>query len=631
MIVPMARLTVVVLRSQRDGALARLQDLGVLHLAEPPSGVDERLERSRRALDDVHGAEAELRQAAREAAHARPRGRGARAQRSGRGGGAAGGDEALTRPLAAPAGPAASPEAVVAEVSACLARRAEQHQALRRTRDELASLRPLGAFDPAAVRELEERGVSLRLFAAPAGRQLEAPAGTSLHEVGAARGRRYVALVGAGAQAVELVGAEPVPLPEASPAELTARAAELERALAAGRARLEALAVALPALHELAAGGEDRLLLERARSQLHRAGTLAYLSGYCPERDLPRVEREAREQGWGLVVAPIDDAADAPTFIEPPRWARPIRELFGLVGVLPGYDQVDVSIPFLVFFSLFFAMIVGDAGYGALFLAMTWIGRRALPRAPRQLFDLLRLLSVATIVWGLASGNIFGLGDLPRPLQLVRLGWLADPDHVILLSFLIGAVHLSLAHAWNAVRWWGSVRALAQVGWALVIWVMFFLARTLVLAAEFPRLMLPVLVLGVTLIVLFMTPWRRFSEEWFAHAMLPLNLVSAFVDVVSYVRLFAVGAASLAVASAFDQMALGGGVGGPVAAVAAVLVLFFGHALNIALASLGVLVHGVRLNTLEFAGHLGVEWTGRPYRPFAHAERPAPSSSREAA
>jgi V/A-type H+-transporting ATPase subunit I len=115
--------------------------------------------------------------------------------------------------------------------------------------------------------------------------------------------------------------------------------------------------------------------------------------------------------------------------------------------------------------------------------------------------------------------------------------------------------------------------------------------------------------------VLFMTPLRRLRAEWFNHVMLPLNLVSNFVDVVSYVRLFAVGMATFAMASAFNEMA-GGMARGAVGHLAAAALLFLGHTLNILLASMGVLVHGIRLNTLEFSGHLGLEWSGRPYRPL---------------
>ena len=97
-----------------------------------------------------------------------------------------------------------------------------------------------------------------------------------------------------------------------------------------------------------------------------------------------------------------------------------------------------------------------------------------------------------------------------------------------------------------------------------------------------------------------------------------LDGISAFSDIISYIRLFAVGLASLAIAESFNSMAGGvadslGGVGG---VVAAVVILFLGHTLNLAMGALSVVVHGVRLNMLEFSGHLGMEWTGVEYAPF---------------
>jgi V/A-type H+-transporting ATPase subunit I len=199
-----------------------------------------------------------------------------------------------------------------------------------------------------------------------------------------------------------------------------------------------------------------------------------------------------------------------------------------------------------------------------------------------------------------------------------RLDWLTEERNVIGLTFAIGATHLTLAHLWNAVRYANTLRALAELGWVATTWTMYLLARQLVLGDRFPAAAWPVFGVGVALILAFTTPWRRLRREWFGHAVLPLSLVNNFVDVVSYVRLFAVGAASFAVAGAFNELAAGIGLGGPVGGVLAALVLFFGHALNVLLAAMGVLVHGVRLNTLEFAGHLGLPWTGHDYRPFAH-------------
>jgi V/A-type H+-transporting ATPase subunit I len=140
-----------------------------------------------------------------------------------------------------------------------------------------------------------------------------------------------------------------------------------------------------------------------------------------------------------------------------------------------------------------------------------------------------------------------------------------------------------------------------------------------VLLHDFPSPLLYVLAVGAALIVLFMTPVKRLKEDWIGHVMFPLNLIGNFVDVVSYVRLFAVGAATLAVASAFNAMAAETAQG-LFTGLAAALILFLGHTLNILLAMMGVLVHGVRLNTLEFATHLGLQWKGRKYSPFRRRE-----------
>ncbi len=128
---------------------------------------------------------------------------------------------------------------------------------------------------------------------------------------------------------------------------------------------------------------------------------------------------------------------------------------------------------------------------------------------------------------------------------------------------------------------------------------------------------------GIALIALFMATLKELKTEWINLAMLPLSIVSALVDVISYIRLFAVGMASLAVAQSFNEMALGIGFSNVFAGFCAALILFFGHLLNIILCGLAVLVHGVRLNTLEFSMHMNMEWSGVPYTPFArtHTQR----------
>jgi len=97
---------------------------------------------------------------------------------------------------------------------------------------------------------------------------------------------------------------------------------------------------------------------------------------------------------------------------------------------------------------------------------------------------------------------------------------------------------------------------------------------------------------------------------------LPIDIISGFSDVVSYLRLFAVGYASVVVAYSFNEMAIGGGINSVLAGVLAAFILIVGHLLNIVLGAMAIIVHGVRLNMLEFSGHLNMEWSGIKYKPF---------------
>jgi len=599
-IVPMKRVTVVMLRSHHERSLALLQDLGALHLASEPANDSEGVAQARSRVEAAR--------AAVEALH-----------------------RTVPNVEAVPDAGRAADEGVETAVERVLAlserlERIDQERSV--VERELERVAPLGEFDPSALAELARHGVGVRLLRAPARWSTEQPGDVVVRELGRQGRERIVALVGP-AEALDQArlgdgsaAAEPFAVPGEAPVALRARRARLASEREEAVAELRGLARRRDAIAASIAPAEDRLAFERARAGSALSGPLAVVRGFCPAPKLPSVERAAQEYGWGLFVEEVDDPNDAPTEITVPRWVRPIRALFSFTGVLPGYDQVDVSVPFLLFMSLFFAMIVGDAGYGLLFLGLTEFGRWRMTDAPKAMFSLLRVMSICTIAWGVLTGSYFGIALLPHPLKAVQVSWLTGQDHLILLSFLIGAVHLTVAHGWNVLRFFPSPRAFAQLGWIFTTWTMFFLAREMVLGAAFPRLMLYVLVAGIVLIVLFMTPPKALKSEWFNHVMLPLSLVSNFVDLVSYVRLFAVGAATFAIAQAFNQMAVGSGVSGVVAGAVAALVLFFGHTLNILLATMGVLVHGVRLNMLEFASHLGMEWTGRPYRPFAHTQGP---------
>jgi V/A-type H+-transporting ATPase subunit I len=172
--------------------------------------------------------------------------------------------------------------------------------------------------------------------------------------------------------------------------------------------------------------------------------------------------------------------------------------------------------------------------------------------------------------------------------------------------------HLQVAWKFN-----NSVRAIAQLGWIAIIWGLFLIVSQMVLGIEAPGFMLWLFIGGAALVALFSKPGPNVIKGMVSSlGGLPLSIINGFSDIISYIRLYAVGLSTVLMASSFNQMAIGDGVTTVVSGIAAVIILILGHGLNMILAAMAVIVHGVRLNMLEYAGHANVEFSGNEYKPF---------------
>lgn len=243
-----------------------------------------------------------------------------------------------------------------------------------------------------------------------------------------------------------------------------------------------------------------------------------------------------------------------------------------------------------------------------------------------QVRILIYVLSGATIVWGVLSGTYFGseqiaalpyLSDMVVP-EIASFG-VDNISFMMHLSFLIGAIHLTVAHGIRVFWFINSIRALSEIGWIALVWGLFLITEQLVLGTPMPDWGMWLFIGGAILVALFSMESKNFVKSMLVSlANLPLSLISGFSDIVSYVRLFAVGMATAAVAASFNNMILPDGIGdlGILNLLMAAIALLLGHGLNIALALMAVMVHGIRLNMLEFSGHLGVQFSGKAYKPF---------------
>ena len=367
-----------------------------------------------------------------------------------------------------------------------------------------------------------------------------------------------------------------------------------------------------------------------------RDDKLVWLSGYIPESEIESFIDTAKQQSWAWAISDVaEDDSNVPTKIKYGKLTGLIKPIFDILGVVPGYREYDISFWFLSFFALFFAMIIGDAGYGALFLIGTVLYHLKSKKITNIIL-LLYLLSFSTVIWGALTGTWFGLeGAMHIPIlkAMVIPGFANYPEYfnitsnsvqnnVMKFCFSIGVIQLALACIMNISRKIGSknLSFVADIGWLFSISALYLVVLNLVIGEKINIAVVGIIVaLGFLLVVLFggMEPGKTFAQGLKSGVgdafTVFLNTISAFGNVMSYIRLFAVGMASLAIAQSFNDMA--SGFDGVLVIVGAVIMII-GHVLNIIMGFLSVVVHGVRLNLLEFSGQLGMEWSGIAYEPF---------------
>ena len=467
---------------------------------------------------------------------------------------------------------------------------------------------PFGDFDPALAKQLEAAGVKLFL-----------------------RDDGSFEFLYGDATPEDRPGTHPVPLPEERLGALQERLAETERQIAAltdelASANLAAIRETFPGLREDVAFAAARDEMAANRVNVDEADAhaptplLALVRGWIPADGVEALGAAAKANGWGIALRDPLEGETPPTLIRPPKVFRPVLALFEGLGIAPAYTESDVSVPFLCYFALFTAMLVGDGGYGALVLALTLLGWRkyrkgaAGPSAARTLMKswlvLLTVFSSATIVWGTLSNTWFGAG-LPFAAEWPTVKWLGDPtyNNMMFLCFTIGVSHLVLARLWNGICMASSAACLPEFGWAGILVFMYFVVNAIVgISSGVPAWSYWLFGASLALVIA--------KTRGVALGMLPLNVMSAMGDIISYVRLFAVGYASLQVAQNFNRMALELDLPTWGKIVPMVCILLIGHGINFVLAGLSVLVHAVRLNTLEFSNHKGLTWSGYAFSPF---------------
>ena len=306
-------------------------------------------------------------------------------------------------------------------------------------------------------------------------------------------------------------------------------------------------------------------------------------------------------------------------------WFEPICKLY----MLPKYNELDLTPFFAPFFMVFFGLCLGDSGYGLfLFLGATayrLLAKKVTP-SMKSIISLIQVLSASTFFCGLLTGTFFGANiyDLDWPIvQRLKHAVLMDNNDMFRLSLILGVIQILFGMVLKAVNQtiqFGFKYAIATIGWIILlvstaVSALFASSELLSMGGTAYKV---VLCISGAMIFLFNTPGKNIFMNIGLGLWDSYNMVTGLLgDVLSYVRLFALGLSGGILAGVFNSLAVGMSpdnvIAGPIVMV---LIFVIGHAINMFMNVLGAMVHPMRLTFVEFFKNSGYEGGGKEYKPF---------------
>jgi V/A-type H+-transporting ATPase subunit I len=363
-------------------------------------------------------------------------------------------------------------------------------------------------------------------------------------------------------------------------------------------------------------------------------GALKLLEGFCPIDQVPALQEMLQKQEVYYQEEDPTAEVNTPIKLRNNRFTKLFESLTGMYG-WPNYGEFDPTPILAPFFLLFFAMCMGDCGYGILLMIIgVLIAKKKLNIA---MFDglgpIITVLGVGTTVVGFFLGTFMGI-DLysaewmPQALKSVMIkGEVMGYDIQMVLALCIGVFHICLAMVVKAIcytKQFGFKENIATWGWTLLIvggLLVAILGMTVLPAAVFKWAIIAVGTVSALAIYIFNTPGRNPLINIGAGLWETYNMATGILgDVLSYIRLYALGLAGGMLGAAFNNlglMVMGGTVEGATWQwLPFVLILVLGHVLNLAMSALGAFVHPLRLSFVEYFKNAGYEGKGTLYKPF---------------
>ena len=603
MISPMTKYSFVLLCGQTEEFLSKIQELGVIDITRSLKPIDEKSEKLLADADEVKKALSVLK--------------------------------------------SCKGEPDKSSVSGCSAkdvldtdeRIAELRGELTSAKKELVARKPWGEFSSEDLQKLEAKGLQIRFYSCPK-KKFDASWGDiqPLQVISETESTVFFVTVAPAGDEYSFP-IEPVAAPAGSVNEAEKTLTDLQARLDGENRKLANLKSCMGSLEKTYADrlGELDLYFAEAATEKAVDNYVTVLTGFAPVEDDDRLKKAFDELGVYYTAEAATKEDNPPIKLHNNWFARNFEVLTGMYG-MPVYDEFDPTPVLGPFFMLFFAMCMGDAGYGILLMLIALFMKLKMSDSGLgKMYRLIGFLGGMTFFVGLFLGTFFGMSILsaswaPSWLRALCIdGWFPDgkiagfPVQMV-LAVAIGVLHICLAMIIKTVNFtkrFGFSKTISTWGWTTLIVggiVVISLGMMEVLSAEvFKWVIIALAAVSGLAIFVFNTPGRNPLVNIGSGLWDTYNMVTGLLgDVLSYIRLYALGLAGGMLGNAFNIMGtMILDIPVPVVNwVFCIVILIFGHVLNLAMSCLGAFVHPLRLTFVEYFKNSGYEGTGAKYNPL---------------
>lgn len=390
-------------------------------------------------------------------------------------------------------------------------------------------------------------------------------------------------------------------------------------------------ATAIPILEKTQLELEDNISFDHVVNNTAKvaADKLMIVEGWIPASKLSDTEDFLKNRDVFYLVGNPDKEEKVPILLQNGNFSK-LFEPIGKLYSLPKYSELDLTPLFAPFFMLFFGFCLGDAGYGLLFLIGATAFKSKISESFKPVLTLLQWLGGATIIFGIVSGTFFGMNLIEMvddgKLQWMReaRAYMLDSEKMFYFALVLGAIQIvygMVIKAVNLYRQYSLHHAMATIGWIILILGSIILYAVRTEQNDAIVTIIQYIVLGVSgIFILFMNnPGKNIFVNFGGGLWEVYSIVTGVMgDLLSYIRLFALGVSSAILGYVFNDLALQMSGSTPVVSqLVFVLILLIGHGLNIFMATLGAFVHPMRLTFVEFYKNAGFAGGGKAYNPFA--------------